>query len=146
VKKIQIVRDWQDKNQTLGKCTVFDENGKPLFNSLSLERGERNNEPRVSCIPTGTYDVVLEWSPRFNTKLWEIKGVENRSECKFHAANYWYQLNGCVALGSRLFDIDGDGYHDVTNSKNTMRAFHTALKGQDKAVLEIVYSSACRCL
>ena len=31
MKTIKIVRDWQDDNQTLGKCTVYDENNKPIF-------------------------------------------------------------------------------------------------------------------
>jgi len=83
------------------------------------------------------YKVVLEYSNRFKTDLWEIKGVENRSECKFHAANYWYQLNGCIALGSRLADINKDGYNDITSSKNTMKAFHKALENDTEALLII---------
>lgn len=138
---IKIIRDFKDNTQTLGRCTVYD-NGKPLFSAVSLERGDNNNQRRISAIPLGTYDVVLEWSPRFQTKLWEIKGVPGRSECKFHAANYWYQLNGCIALGQKLKDINKDGYNDVTNSRNTMKAFHTALKGQTKVTLEI---TECKC-
>jgi len=134
---IRINRTWQDDNQTLGSCTVHDRNHKPVFSSLCLERGWRNNEQGVSCIPSGTYKVVLEYSDRFKTVLWEIKGVPNRSECKFHAANYWYQLNGCVALGSGLADINNDGYNDVVNSKNTMKGFHNALNGELEALLVI---------
>ena len=137
MKLIKIVRNWQDTNQTLGNCVVYDDYKKPLFSSLSLERGWRNNEKSVSCIPVGTYKVVLEYSNRFKADLWEIKGVPNRSECKFHAANYWYQLNGCIALGSRLADINKDGYNDITSSKNTMKAFHKALENDKEALLII---------
>jgi hypothetical protein len=137
MKLIKIYRNWQDENQTLGSCTVYDDYKKPLFSALSLERGWRNNEKGVSCIPIGMYKVVLEYSNRFKTDLWEIKGVENRSECKFHAANYWYQLNGCIALGSRLADINKDGYNDITSSKNTMKAFHKALENDTEALLII---------
>jgi hypothetical protein len=135
-KKMRIVikRHNQDKNQTTGVCMVFGED-KILFSSMSLERGWRNNEKRVSCIPKGEYKCVLEWSNRFKSDLWEIKGVENRSECKFHSANYWYQLNGCIALGQKLKDINKDGYRDVTNSRNTMKQFHSALKGHTEATL-----------
>ncbi len=142
MKKIIIVRDWQDENQTLGKCTVYDEYNKPLFNSISLERGDKNNKPNVSCVPLGTYRVVLEWSPRFQQMLWELKDVPNRKETKFHSANYWYQLNGCIALGQKLKDLNADGYNDVTNSRYTIKQFHTALKGQTEAVLEI---KQCKC-
>jgi len=137
MKTIKINRLWQDENQTIGNCTVFDENDKPIFSSISLERGWRNNEKNVSCVPKGTYKVVLEYSPRFNTDLWELKGVVGRSECKFHSANYWHSLNGCVALGLKLKDINNDGYVDITNSRDTMSEFHNALSGLTKALLII---------
>ena len=137
MKTITINRYWNDENQTLGNCTVLSNDNQPLFSSLSLERGDRNNQSNVSRIPNGTYKVVLEYSPRFNTKLWEIKGVPNRSECKFHSANYWFQLNGCIALGRSLADINKDGYNDITSSKSTMSAFHKAFDNDTTATLII---------
>lgn len=137
MKTIKINRLDQDFNQTLGQCSVFGDDGKLLFSSVSLERGWRNNEPNVSCIPPGEYPVKLEHSNRFKKKLWEIKDVPNRSECKFHAANYWFQLNGCVALGQRILDINADGYCDVTNSNATMQQFHNCF-GYDEAATLIV--------
>ena len=126
---IEINRFFSDKNQTSGVCVVFDDSKHPLFSAVSLERGWQDNKPNISCIPKGSYKVVLEYSPRFKKDLWEIKGVPNRSECKFHSSNFWYQLNGCVSLGSRFTDINDDGYKDVTHSKNTMASFHQSLKG-----------------
>jgi len=137
VKIIKIIRKKQDINQTLGTCVVYDECDMPVFSALSLERGWRENTKRVSCVPLGSYNVVLEHSNRFKMDLWELKDVEGRSECKFHSANYWYQLNGCIALGNRLADINNDGYNDVLSSKQTMKAFHKALNGDTKALLII---------
>jgi len=137
VKTIKIHRNWHDKNQTLGNCTVIDEDGKPIFSALSLERGWNDNQNNISCIPAGNYPVRLEWSDKFQKKLWEIKDVPNRSECKFHAANYWYQLNGCVALGLKLLDINKDGYNDITDSNRTMQAFHNCFDLDIEAKLEV---------
>lgn len=146
MKTIQIIRDFQDENQTLGTCTIFDENNKPVFTAVSLERGWRNNESNVSCVPVGTYPVVLEWSPRFKKDLWELKKVPNRSECKFHSANFWFQLNGCIALGTALSDINNDGYNDVINSNQAMQSFHTTLKGLTKVDLIIKDKRASLCV
>jgi len=132
---IKIHRFWQDLEQTSGTCTIIDEDNFPTFTSLSLERGWRDNQNNVSCIPIGVYKVVLEYSNKFGKKLWEIKDVTNRSECKFHAANYRHQLNGCVALGLRYKLLNRDNYRDVTNSKDTMTAFHFALKNYTEAIL-----------
>lgn len=133
---IEVVREWQDINQTLGTCTIINQfTRKPVFSAMSLERGWQDNKRNISCIPKGEYKVVLEWSPRFKQNLWEIKGVPNRSECKFHASNYWFQLNGCIALGRSLVDINRDGYNDVTSSRSTMKSFHKALKGLKETTL-----------
>jgi len=127
--KIEIFTyEFEDK-QTLGECFIT-KDGVDLFKAKSLERADNDNKKSVSCVPRGkTYKCVLEYSPRFDTMLWELKDVPNRSECKFHSANFWRQLNGCIALGDELVDIDGDGYRDVTNSKNTMKRFHKVLEG-----------------
>jgi hypothetical protein len=126
--RIEIFRLEYEEKQVLGDC-VITEDDQELFSSKSLERADNNNQRMVSCIPEGEYKCVLEYSARFKTDLWEIKGVPNRSECKFHSANYWHQINGCIALGDRLVDIDNDGFRDVLNSKNTMKKFHKVLEG-----------------
>lgn len=132
--RITIYRDFQDHNQSLGVCRVSID-GVNVFKSQCIERGWRNNERGVSCIPEGEYKVVLEYSPRFKKYLWEIYGVPDRSECKFHAVNFARDLNGCVGLGESRRDIDKDGYFDVTNSKDTMIEFHKSLKGYEEAIL-----------
>ena len=126
--RIELFRLEYEEKQTLGECAIT-ENGKDLFLAKSLERADNKNQINISCIPSGEYLCVLEHSNRFNCDLWEIKGVPNRSECKFHSANYWHDLNGCIALGAKYLDIDNDGFRDVLNSKNTMKKFHKVLEG-----------------
>lgn len=134
---IEIIRRNQDINQTLGTCCVMLDNDLPVFSSLSLERGWRNNEKNVSCIPIGIYTVELEFSPKFNTNLWEIKGVPNRTETKFHWASFYYNLEGCVSLGIRPKNLNNDNYLDLTNSKNTILDFNKSLTDFKKALLII---------
>jgi hypothetical protein len=134
---IKVHRFWQDKNQSSGTCVILNEDLFPLFSSLSLERGWQDNKTMVSCVPIGTYKLVKEYSSRFKQDLWELKGVPGRSECKFHAANYWSQLNGCIALGLRAKKINSDTYIDITASGETMKAFHEELTGYSEAILVI---------
>jgi len=89
-----------------------------------------DNKPNESSVPVGEYDCVLEYSPRFKKELWELKGVPNRSECKFHASNFWNQLNGCIALGDTAENIGRDFRLDVTNSGDTMNTFHRLLRNE----------------
>ena len=126
--RIEIFRLEYEEKQTLGELAIFDSYETEVFSALTLERADNNNEPMISCIPSGTYNCKLEYSNKFKKDLWEIKGVENRSECKFHSANYWHDLNGCIALGNKYIDINKDGFRDVLSSKKTMKKFHLVLK------------------
>lgn len=123
---LQILRQEYSDKQTLGYLYVVD-NEEILFSCNTLELPWKDNQQNVSCVPIGEYKCALEYSDRFQRDLWELKDVPNRSECKFHSANYFRQLNGCIALGDSFKDIDGDGYKDVTNSVETMRKFHNVL-------------------
>ena len=115
----------------LGNLSVYLDK-KLVFECVTLERGWQQNEQNVSCVPEGTYPLVFEHSPKFKKHLWELKQVPGRSECKFHAANYWKQLNGCIALGNKKRYIDGDLIMDVSSSRDTMGDFHKAMEAWDK--------------
>lgn len=124
-------------NYTLSNTYIRHEDGKVDYVGVSIERGWKNNQNMISCVPEGTYPLKLEYSPRFNKDLWELYDVPNRAECKFHAANYWRQLNGCIALGSKFKDIDGDGDVDITSSKLIMAKFHQLMGDEKEAVVII---------
>lgn len=138
IPRVEIYRLHQDENQTSGICVIYDSYGFPLFSALSLERGWRDNHQNISCVPSGKYSLKYEYSDRFKKHLWELKNVPNRTECKFHSANYWHQLNGCISLGLKYKYLNRDKYRDVTNSINTMKAFESVLKGLDEVKLIII--------
>ena len=136
--KVLIYRFKTNFNQTTGVCVVLNECNEPIFSSISLERGWRDNQVNVSCIPVGEYELVYEYSSRFKKNLWEIKNVPFRTECKFHSSNYWHQLNGCIALGALPKDINNDGYIDVISSKKTLSQFEKVLSKFDTVTLKII--------
>ena len=137
MKRVKIQRLWGDQNQTTGVFTVLNEKGQPIFACLCLERGDRNNQKNVSSVPAGRYPIVLEYSSRFKQDLYELKDVPNRTECKIHPSNYWDQLNGCIALGLKLKNLNNDQYYDVTNSKATVVEFHKVMKNVTRTTIEI---------
>lgn len=126
-----------DKRQEIGNMFVMDQT-RILFKCCTLERGWLNNAPNISCVPVGTYPLVWEWSPGFKEMLWELKEVPNRSECKIHVANYWKQLEGCIAPGDMHKDLNGDGLPDVRNSRPTLNRFHAAMDGIKETTIQII--------
>lgn len=134
--KVCLFRDFFKDEATLGTLYVYDKE-KQIYKSESLERGWVDNKKNISCIPVGRYPLVLEYSNKFRKKLWEIKDVPNRSECKIHAANYWYQLNGCISPGYNRRLLDNDTILDVTSSNNQLKLFHKAMGSEIKSEIYI---------
>lgn len=134
---LHIIRHEHSKVQTLGYLYVLNFKEDILFSCNTLELPYLENKRNISCVPIGEYKCVLEYSDRFKKNLWELKNVPNRSECKFHSANYFKQLNGCIALGSDFKDINSDGWKDIINSKNTMDEFNEVLKDIKEIILTI---------
>ena len=136
--KVQLIRRWSDQNQSTGILLVINENGQPVYAAPCIERGDRNNEKNVSRVPAGIYPLIYEYSPKFDRKLWELKDVPGRSECKIHPSNYWDQLNGCIAPGVFLKDLNKDGYYDVTSSTTATGNLHKTLQGIKQTTIEII--------
>src|ERR1019366_923671 len=62
--------------------------GVPAALSLvTLEPPWKNNQPKVSCIPAGVYEVVITLSPRFGRLMPHLLNVPNRTEIEFHYGN-----------------------------------------------------------
>ncbi len=105
-------------------------NEKHVYHCKGLELPWMDNKPQESCIPAGTYQIDLEFSPAFKMKLWEIKNVPNRAETKIHTANYVHQLRGCIAPGEKHIDINADGVDDVNFSEKHLSSLMKAVAYQ----------------
>lgn len=98
-------------NCTVGKLYV---DGVVLFNTM--EKPWKNNEPMISCIPAGVYELNPCVSPKFgktycleNTDL----GVSHHSNTKrthilIHKANMASELHGCIAPVSSFGVLNGE--------------------------------------
>lgn len=115
--------------QTTG--SLLAKRGGAVFMCHTLELPNKDNQQNISCIPAGVYKCKVTFSPRFMKVLYEVKNVPNRTGILFHAANYVSQLNGCLALGNGLKDINGDGLLDTVNSKVTVDAFMGFMGNKD---------------
>lgn len=118
---VEIKRTLSDNFQTTGTLTA--DNKGARFICKTLELADKNNARDISCIPKGTYEVKwLFWWSKLKY-AYEVQNVPNRSGIKFHSANYYFDLKGCIGLGNNLVDINSDGKLDVVNSRNTISAF-----------------------
>lgn len=118
---VEITRTLSDNKQTLGVLEA-QKNGVKLI-CKTLEIAWKNNAINISCIPTGEYKVKWSFSNTFKRFTYEITNVPGRSGIRIHPANYFHQLKGCIALGDKLVDMNGDGKLDITSSRITLEMF-----------------------
>ncbi len=63
----------------------------------TLELPWKNNQDDISCVPLGTYGLIINMSEKFETLLPLLLDVPERDGIRLHAANYKHQLKGCIA-------------------------------------------------
>lgn len=90
--------------------------------------------PGRTAIPAGRYDVVMEWSPRFQMTLPELKGVPGFSETKFHAGNRHEDTEGCLLTGA------GRTSNMVTDSRAALSQVLMRLGRQNERIIVDIHN------
>ncbi len=90
------------------------------FICFTIELPWLNNEPQRSCIPAGTYRLLLRFSVRHKTHLL-LQGVANRALILIHPANdALKELKGCIAPVTKLTG-QGKGVKSVLAFEKLMK-------------------------
>jgi hypothetical protein len=133
---------------TLGELRIHPANdhGTTLFACKTIERPWLDNQPHVSCIPSGTYTIRKRRSPVVERTSggefregWEVTDVPGRSYIMFHPGNWSTNVEGCIAVG-RSFD-PSFRQAMVTSSRDAFRDFMAALSEEDECLLLISQST-----
>lgn len=76
----------------------------------TVELPWKGNQRNISCVPTGTYELVLGRhvsEDGSSYPCYELRDVPGRSNVEIHIGNHIRHLLGCVAIGTRFEIIDG---------------------------------------
>ena len=96
---------------------------------FTCERPWLNNQHGISCIPKGTYTVKWNFFPRAKKFDYMVQNVPKRDGIFIHSANFPYQVEGCIALGTSIGVMDGK--RGVFGSVTAVRQFNEALNKED---------------
>lgn len=70
-----------------------------VFYCYTLEPRKDQSLGKPYCIPAGKYEVVLQYSPRFDMVTPHILGVPRFEGIEIHPGNYPSNTEGCILLG-----------------------------------------------
>ena len=123
---LHLQRTERGDRYTMGRLTI---DGEPFCDTLEptdrhLDAITMRPEQKLygqTAIPTGTYPVVLTYSPRFKRTLPLLKNVPHFEGIRIHPGNSATDTAGCILVGRRLHS------GRLTDSRQTMRQLMTTL-------------------
>jgi len=122
MKQVNLFRLQRSDQGTEGILVVDD------FNCKTLELPWRNNQPQISCIPAGEYNVEIRLSNKYGRIYW-VRKVPDRTYILIHSGNFAGDVSkgfkshvmGCILLGKKRGFLGGQVA--VLNSRITVRDF-----------------------
>ena len=99
--KLRLYRDTFTDESTIGELSV-----DGAFFCYTLEDRDRKledggkKEYGKTCIPRGTYDVVVDYSPKRNMEVPWLKNVPGFTDVQIHIGNTPEDSLGCILVGS----------------------------------------------
>ncbi len=117
--KLVLSRFREQNMQTIGLLNVVDNSGVSMCELKTLELLWRDNRIGISCIPTGTYEIVKRWSLKYGHHFL-IKNVPGRSMVLIHSGNYKSQTRGCILVGVYTTFMDKNEGIDLAQSRNAL--------------------------
>lgn len=97
------------------------------FMGYTLERPWKNNQRKISCIPSAKYKVTKRGegeSHRFFYPHLQVMDVPKRSFILFHRGNYPEDFKGCIGVGrTRSIDFIGNSRAAFNELMKSLEAF-----------------------
>lgn len=93
--ELRLTRQWETPESTIGTLYI---NG--VTQCFVLELPWKDNQPYISRIPAGSYDVKLLPSLKFKRIMPHLIDVPNRQAIEIHWGNSPADTDGCLLVGS----------------------------------------------
>lgn len=105
--ELTLIRKYFNKDSTIGElfidnkfyCHVLEDKDRLLTSSMTLDDIKQIKIKSQTAIPTGKYEVVVNYSPRFKQDmplLLEVPGFEG---IRIHVGNKNEDTDGCLLVG-----------------------------------------------
>ena len=137
--KLKLIRTWYADTYTIGKLyidgvyfadTLEDKNRDVDKNGI-FNNGEKKVYGKT-CIPFGTYKVILSMSSKFKKILPLLLNVPQFDGIRIHSGNTDEDSSGCILVG--INDIKGR----ISKSTITLNSLMTKLSKADNITIEII--------
>ena len=137
--KLKLIRTWYADTYTIGRLYIdgvyFADTLEDKNRDIDKNGVFNNGEKKVygkTCIPFGTYKVILSMSSRFKKILPLLLNVPQFDGIRIHSGNTDEDSSGCILVG--INDIKGR----ISKSTITFNSLMTKLSKADNITIEII--------
>lgn len=141
---ITLERRYKKQNYTIGKvflngiyfCDSLEDVDRGLDDSMSEEEIKAKKVYGKTAIPTGRYEVIYTYSPKFRRHLPRLQNVKGFVGILIHALNKPEETEGCIGVGLNTVKgmlTSSRWYSDAMN-----RRVDRAIRSGKKVYIEIV--------
>lgn len=104
---IELHRKWRKKGYSIGLlyvdgqhiCETVEDEDRGLSSDMPLAEIRKRKVKGQTAIPTGTYNVIRTYSPRFKRILPLIENVPGYDGIRIHPGNTAKDTEGCIPPG-----------------------------------------------
>ena len=94
--ELKLIRETKTNDSTIGKLYINE-----IYHCYTLEDKEREVKVQnVTAIPKGRYEVIVNFSNRFQQQMPLLLNVPNFVGVRIHWGNYSKDTEGCILLGT----------------------------------------------
>lgn len=129
--EIKVIRKEFTEKSTIGEMFI---NGEYLCYTLEDRVRDGEKVPGETAIPYGKYDVVINFSNRFQKYMPLLMNVTNFSGIRIHPGNKATDTEGCILLGNYR---NKDEITDSRTAFNKLIKILTSVEKKEKIVIEI---------
>ncbi len=137
---LELVRPEDQSIETKGVMSVINDDDATLLKIDTLELPWKDNQHGISCIPKGVYLCKKVPPSHIPYEHIAIQNVQNRDGVCIHAGNFaagkQVDILGCIIVGDKYADINGDGIDDIVDSKVTFAKLMALMPDEFKITIK----------
>ncbi len=116
--ELKLIRETKTNDSTIGKLYIDE-----IYHCYTLEDKEREVKVQnVTAIPKGKYEVIINFSNRFQQQMPLLLNVPNFEGVRIHWGNYSKDTEGCILLGT------SKAVNMIGNSRTAYAKFMSVIK------------------
>lgn len=141
--KLELKRRFLGESYTIGSlsidgkkfCDTLEDKGRDL-NKNGVFDGDEKKVYAETAIPYGTYNVVVDYSPKFKRELPRLQNVKHFEGILIHRGNTAEDSAGCILVGENK--VKGKVINSTPYEKELVRILKEAQDRKEPITIKIV--------